>query len=70
MLRIEMAKNAKRRVLLCDSSKMGTASTFKLFPLSSVEFLITDKAAPSELVEKFKLTLITNTPAYIYSVSK
>ena len=70
MLRIEMAKNAKRRVLLCDSSKMGTVSTFKLFPLSSIEVLITDKEAPKELVEKFNLEVITATPAYIYSVHK
>lgn len=70
MLRIEMAKNAKRRILLCDSSKMGTTSTFKLFPLSFVEFLITDKEASSELIEKFKLTELTSSPAYIYSVGK
>lgn len=70
MLRIEMAKNSRRRVLLCDSSKIGTVSTFKLFPLSSVEFLITDKEAPSELVEKFNLSVMTTTPAYIYSVNK
>lgn len=67
MLRMAMAKNSKKRVLLCDSSKLGTSSTFKLFSLSNIEFLITDKALPDEILKKFDLKLLTSTPAYLYS---
>ena len=68
MLRIEMAKNAKRTVLLCDSSKLGTTSTFKLFSLSKVDFLVTDKKLPDDMINKFGLTTLTTSPAYLYSV--
>lgn len=70
MLRIEMAKNAKRKVLLCDFSKIGTASTFKLFSLSEIDFFITDSKAPQELIERFGLKEISSSPAYVYSVSE
>ena len=67
-LRRAMARSVKRKILLCDSSKIGTASTFKLFDLSGVDFLVTDKEAPRELVEKFNLTVLVSTPAYLYKV--
>ena len=70
MLRIEMAKCSGKRVLLCDSSKLGKTSTFKLFDLSSVEFIITDKELPSKLTEAFHLTELVQAPAYLYSVGK
>lgn len=70
MLRIEMARCSRKRVLLCDSSKLGTTSTFKLFDLSSVEFIITDKELPIKLTEAFHLTELVQAPAYLYSVGK
>jgi len=70
MLRIEMSKNTRRSVLLCDSSKIGTASTFKLFSLSEIDFFITDSKAPDEMIEKFGLRELSSSPAYLYSVTK
>ncbi len=68
MLRVEMAKNAKRKVLLCDSSKLGTMSTFKLFTLDTLEFIVTDKSLPKEMISKYALEELESTPAYLYSV--
>ncbi len=66
MLRIAMTKNAKCRVLMCDSSKIGTKSTFKLFPLSSVDFIVTDLSLSPELIQLYKLEEIRTSPAYVY----
>lgn len=70
MLRVEMAKNSDKTVLMCDSSKIGTRSTFKLFTLANIDYVITDKKLSSELIEKYFLTLISSDPAYIYKSSK
>lgn len=70
MLRIEMAKNSKRKVLLCDCSKIGTASTFKLFRISELDFLITDAKLPLEMINQYSLTELSSSPAYLYSVNK
>jgi DeoR family fructose operon transcriptional repressor len=68
MLRLAMAKNAKKTVLLCDSSKFGTTSTFKLFPISHIDFLVTDKELPKSIQNSFELTELSSAPAYLYSV--
>ena len=68
MLRIEMAKNAKRKILLCDSSKIGTTSTFKLFPITEIDYLVTECELPRELTERIALEKILETPAIIYKV--
>ena len=44
-----MIKNSKSSVLLCDSSKFGFATTFKLCSLKSVDVLITDKEFTNEV---------------------
>lgn len=67
MLRIAMAKSAKKRVLLCDSSKFDTSSTFKLFSLDKVDFLITDKVLPKKILQDFGLKAVETSPAYLYS---
>jgi len=67
-IRVAMAKNAKRLVLMCDTTKINTVSTFTLFPLSRVDYLICDKPLPSELVKKFSMTQITSSPAYLYEI--
>ena len=66
MLRMAMAKNSKKRVLLCDSSKFGTSSTFKLFSLSDIEFIITDKPISNEILKKFNFELLSVASAYTY----
>ncbi len=70
MLRIEMSKCAKKRVLLCDSSKLSKTSTFKLFDLSGVEFIVTDKKLPDALISRYTLSEIASSPAFLYAVGK
>ncbi len=50
-----MIKNSKQSVLLCDSSKFGFATTFKLCSLKNVDVLITDKEFSSEVTMKPEL---------------
>lgn len=38
-----MIKNAKKRVLLCDSSKWGKTSTFYQTSMDEIDYLVTDK---------------------------
>ncbi|MBQ9784008.1 MAG: DeoR/GlpR transcriptional regulator [Clostridia bacterium] len=42
-VRNAMMRNARRRIMLCDSSKWGKTSTFYQTSLSDVDYLITDK---------------------------
>ena len=70
MLRLEALKNARKRVFLCDFSKINTKSTFKLFSLYEINFFITDRKAPDDMIERYKLVELSSTPAYIYSVGK
>ncbi len=44
-----MIKNANKSVLLCDSSKFGFATTFKLTNVKDVDILITDKDLSKEV---------------------
>lgn len=66
MLRIAMAKNARKRVLLCDSSKFNTSSTFKLFSLDNIEFVVTDEPLPEKITKEFGYKLMSALPAYLY----
>ena len=68
MLRKAMTRSVKIKVLLCDSSKIGTASTFKLFDLSKVDYFVTDIEAPAELIQKFDLKALVTSPAYLYKI--
>ncbi len=70
MLRIEMTRNAKKIVLMCDSSKIGTTSTFKLFPISSVDFVVTDLPLPERIKSLYPLKELQSTPAYVYKLIK
>jgi DeoR/GlpR family transcriptional regulator of sugar metabolism len=69
-LRIEMSKNARKTVLMCDSSKIGTSSTFKLFDLGNIDYVITDKKLPSKIEKDFSLEILSSSPSFIYSVEK
>lgn len=68
-LRIAMTKSAKKVVLMCDSTKFGTRSTFTLFPLSKVDFVICDKPLSDDLINQYSLKERINAPAYLYEVS-
>ncbi len=70
MLRAAMAKSARVKVLMCDSSKIGTTSTFKLFSLADIDLLITDMPLPDELLILFPSELLYSTPAYVYKILK
>lgn len=49
-VRNEMLRNARRKILLCDSSKLGRTSTFYQASLSDVDYIISDR----ELTDFFK----------------
>jgi DeoR family transcriptional regulator, fructose operon transcriptional repressor len=49
-----MALNAEKVFLLCDSSKIGRNSFVKFLPASILNYLITDSELDTNLVEEFK----------------
>lgn len=49
-----MALNARKRVLLIDSSKIGFQSLGQTIPLDKIDDLITDQKAPQEILEQLK----------------
>lgn len=49
-----MIRAAKEVILLCDRSKINRVSFAKVAPLSSVDILITDRKAPSDILERIK----------------
>jgi len=67
-MRVLMAGNAKTTVFMCDSTKFGRSSMFRLFPLDRVNYVVTDKPLPDALVRRFKLKCLVNDPAYLYEV--
>ena len=69
-MRVAMSKNAKRTVFMCDSTKFGKSSAFKLFPISSVDMVITDSPLSESIVEKYSLKLELSSPAHLYKTSK
>ncbi|WP_213990643.1 DeoR/GlpR family DNA-binding transcription regulator [Sodalis sp. dw_96] len=61
-LKRDLAANARRRVLLADSSKYGAYSLFCVSPLSDLTHVITDRGIPGEIEsslrqQSFTLTL-------------
>ncbi|MBE6589828.1 MAG: DeoR/GlpR transcriptional regulator [Ruminococcaceae bacterium] len=46
-----MMKNAKRKILLCDSSKWGRASTFYQGNIADIDYLVTDRDPAPFFVE-------------------
>lgn len=67
-MRAVMNKSAKISVFMCDSSKIGKVSAFKLFSLDSVDYLITDKPVSDELVERYSMTIKVSEPACLYKI--
>ena len=69
-MRVAMSKHAKVKVFMCDSSKFSTTSAFKLFPISKVNYIITDAPLSEKIVESFSLTFERNESACLYRVEK
>lgn len=69
-VRMKMAENSSTVVLMCDSTKLGTTSAFRLFDLSAVDYLVTDKPLPHSLISSFSLSEEVSSPAYLYRVGK
>jgi len=49
-----MINVADKVYLLCDSSKIEQNSLFKMAPISTIDYLITDDAVSEDIVEKYK----------------
>ena len=53
-IRKTMLKNAEKHVFLCDSSKIGTISTYKQCTLAEVDILVSDSAVAAGYKDRFK----------------
>ncbi len=47
-------QRAKQTIVLADHAKLGQVALYRIAPIKSIQTLITDRAASSEMVEKFK----------------
>jgi DeoR/GlpR family transcriptional regulator of sugar metabolism len=66
-LRSTMFAHSKKSVFMCDSSKLGCRSPFCLFPLSSVDYVVTDMPLPQDLIAAHGFDLLkTEGGAYMY----
>lgn len=54
MIKKTVLKNAKRKILLCDSSKFGLKATFKVADFSAFDCIITNHEPPEELKRKLE----------------
>ncbi len=62
-LKRDLAANARRRVLLADSSKYGAYSLFCVSPLSDLTHVITDRDIPAEILSDLRQQAFTLTLA-------
>lgn len=69
-MRAVMADIAKTTVFMCDCSKFGKKSAFKLFSISRLDYVVTDKRLSDDIVDRFALKLLVSAPACLYSVNK
>jgi DeoR/GlpR family transcriptional regulator of sugar metabolism len=69
-VRARMATHASTVVLMCDSTKFGHTSAFRLFPISEVDFIVTDRPLSNHIVEKYSLSPCRTSPAYLYRTPK
>lgn len=69
-LRQVMHQRSKKTVFLCDSGKFGTASAFREFLLSELDYVVTDEPLPDEILENSGFVLETESDgAYLYKNS-
>ncbi|MCQ2387300.1 MAG: DeoR/GlpR family DNA-binding transcription regulator [Clostridia bacterium] len=57
-LRQAMIKNSNKKIFLCDSTKFGKSSPYKLCSLNDIDYIITDKINENYLDEKFSKKII------------
>ena len=69
-MRVTMAKTAKTKVFLCDSSKFDKQSAFRFGNISAVDYIVTDKPASESLKEKITLVSSSDDVAFLYKVIK
>ena len=69
-VRMLMAANSSTVVLMCDSTKLGTTSAFRLFSLSCVDYLVTDRPLSEKLVNGYSMVVESTSPAYLYRIPK
>ena len=69
-MRMTMAKTAKVKVLLCDSSKFDKKCAFRFGRLSDVDYIITDKPLSDEFFDKLTLISDAEDSAYLYKINK
>ena len=50
----QMCSQATRSVLVTDSSKFGKQGFVRIFPLSKIDVLITDKGLPTAAIDEIK----------------
>ena len=55
-LRIAMCKNSRKRVLLCDSKKLGKVSVYRQCSLDEVDYVVCDEDISQIFSEKFPNT--------------
>lgn len=53
-IKIAALKNTDKAVFLCDSTKFGKTSTFKVCTSCDVDYIVTDKAPSEEITKKLK----------------
>ena len=67
-LRKEMKKHSHDTVFLCDNTKIGVSSAFRVFSLEEIDHIITDAELPNELANYCNLKLTNHFDnAYLYS---
>lgn len=66
-LRVCMAKMARTKVFLCDQTKFQKTSAFNLFPLSEVDYIITDAPLPDDILKKYALECVSDDGAFMYT---
>jgi DeoR/GlpR family transcriptional regulator of sugar metabolism len=55
---------------MCDSTKFFSTSAFKLFPLSKVDYIVTDSPLPEIILASNKICLVNDDPAFVYKLEK
>lgn len=60
-MRHAMKARSKKTVFLCDSDKIGIRSEIRVFSLSEIDYLVTDKPLAEELVTRCRLVELSKT---------
>ena len=69
-MRVTMAKTAKTKVFLCDSSKFDKQSAFRFGNVSEVDYIVTDQPVSEELSRKMTLVSSSEDSAFLYKIIK